>query len=77
MRASNSTFVKPHFESGHSRIPDRLFRSGCDRQEVSDYVAETTAAEGYRALKILLRTPLMAGSSFNLRLEKNQSAAAG
>ena len=45
--------------------------------DVSDYAPETEAAAGYRTLKILFGKAIDGRQVLQLRLEKNQSAAAG
>ncbi|HLP01705.1 MAG TPA: hypothetical protein VK163_06750, partial [Opitutaceae bacterium] len=44
---------------------------------VSDFIAESTTVDGRRALKVLFAEPVEGRALLQLRLEKNQSAAAG
>ncbi|HQF39474.1 MAG TPA: hypothetical protein PK322_10190, partial [Opitutaceae bacterium] len=44
---------------------------------VADFIAESTAVDGVRALKVLFAEPIEGRQLLQLRLEKNQAAAAG
>src|SRR6185436_16371349 len=59
------------------RIPADYTLVGVTGADVSDYVAETDAANGTRALRILFARAIEGRQLLQLRLEKNQSAGAG
>ncbi|HTU01520.1 MAG TPA: hypothetical protein VMG58_06875, partial [Candidatus Sulfotelmatobacter sp.] len=59
------------------QIPDDYTVTAVDGSEVSDYAAEAAAADGYRTLKILFGRAIEGRELLQLRLERNQPAAAG
>jgi len=59
------------------QIPEDYTVVAVTGSEVSDYLAETQTADGYRALKILFSKAIEGRQLLQLRLEKNQSAGAG
>jgi len=59
------------------QIPDDYAVAAATGGDVSDYAAETHAAGGYRTLKILFGHPVEGRQLLQLRLEKNEPAAAG
>jgi hypothetical protein len=59
------------------RIPADYTVVAVTGSDVTDYVAETETAGGQRTLKILFGRPIDGRQLLQLRLEKNQSAAAG
>jgi len=58
-------------------IPQDYTVAAVNGSDVTDYVAETGAADGYRSLKILFGQAVDGRQLLQLRLEKNQPAAAG
>ncbi|HUR58205.1 MAG TPA: hypothetical protein VM029_10880, partial [Opitutaceae bacterium] len=59
------------------RIPEDYTVVAVSGADVSDHVAESAAANGTRALRILFGRAIEGRQLLQLRLEKNQSAAAG
>ncbi len=59
------------------QIPDDYTVVALTGSGVADYAAETAAREGYRAVRVLFSTAIEGRQLLKLRLEKNQSAAAG
>lgn len=59
------------------RIPEDYTVVAVSGKDVADYVAESDAANGTRALRILFARAIEGRQLLQLRLEKNQSAAAG
>jgi len=59
------------------QIPDDYTVAAFTGGDVTDYAAETGAAGGYRTLKVLFGRPIEGRQLLQLRLEKNQAAAAG
>ena len=59
------------------RIPEDYTVVAVTGSDVSDYVAESEAADGYRTLRVLFGRPIEGRQLLQLRLEKNQAAAAG
>ncbi len=59
------------------RVPADYAVVAVTGSEVADYVAESDSIDGYRTLKILFRRVLDGRQLVQLRLEKNQPAAAG
>jgi len=60
-----------------AQIPDDYTVTAVDGSDVSDYAAETAAAGGYRTLKIVFGRAIEGRQLLQLRLERNQPAAAG
>jgi hypothetical protein len=58
-------------------IPEDYTVAAVTGSDVTDYVAETGTADGYRTLKILFGRAIDGRQLLQLRLEKNQAAAAG
>ena len=59
------------------QIPADYTVVGVTGTGVADFLAESTAVEGHRALKVLFAEPVEGRQLLQLRLEKNQAAAAG
>lgn len=59
------------------QIPDDYTVAGITGNDVADYVAESTAAAGYRTLKVLFSKAVEGRELLQLRLENNQGASAG
>jgi hypothetical protein len=59
------------------QIPEDYTVASVTGSDVTDYLAETTAVGGYRALKVLFGRAIEGRQLLQLRLEKNQAAAAG
>ncbi|MFT3830416.1 MAG: hypothetical protein QM691_12005 [Opitutaceae bacterium] len=59
------------------QIPADYTVVGVTGGDVSDFIAESTAVDGRRALKVLFAEPVEGRQLLQLRLEKNQAAAAG
>jgi hypothetical protein len=59
------------------QIPDDYTATSIEGTDVSDYAAETTAAGGYRTLKVLFARAVEGRQLLQVRLEKSQQAAAG
>ncbi len=59
------------------QIPADYTVVGVTGQDVSDFNAESTAVDGHRTLKVLFGEPVEGRQLLQLRLEKNQAAAAG
>jgi len=59
------------------RIPADYTVVGVTGAGVADFAAESTAVDGLRALKVLFAEPVEGRQLLQLRLEKNQAAAAG
>ena len=59
------------------QIPADYTVVGVTGTGVADFLAESTAVEGLRALKVLFAEPVEGRQLLQLRLEKNQAAAAG
>ena len=59
------------------QIPEDYTVAAVTGNDVTDYVAETATANGYRTLKVLFGRAIDGRQLLQLRLEKNQLAAAG
>jgi len=59
------------------QIPADYTVAGVTGQGVADFNAESTAVDGLRTLKVLFAEPVEGRQLLQLRLEKNQAAAAG
>ena len=59
------------------QIPEDYTVAAVAGSDVADYVAETGTAGGYRTLKVLFGRAIDGRQLLQLRLEKNQAAAAG
>jgi hypothetical protein len=60
-----------------ARIPDDFTVASVEGTGVADYAAETDASGGYRTLKVIFAHAVEGRQLLQLRLEKNQPAAAG
>lgn len=59
------------------RIPEGYAVVALSGAEVADHALESEAVDGYRTLRVLFRGPVDGRRLLHLRLESNQSAAAG